>query len=182
MAKIASILLQRLFTDDDPELKDAFTGWDSGGWVLTCGVVENQEETPLSLALKACQEAQRVVDDRERLIESQVNKLADIFKAATQERIAQEAKQWGMSREVQLGNGTTHTEWTFSETRLRRLIEELLIAPVACPHCNGTGSVDSGGTTPWGEGINIPCAHCHPEQVNALYDHLKPKDADDQAG
>lgn len=129
MAKIASILLQRLFAEDDPELKDAFVGWNSGGWVFTCGVIESQEETPLSLALKAGQEAQRLAQDRERLIESQVDKLAGIFKAASPERIAQEAREWGTSREVFLGNGTKHTEWTFTETRLRRLIEELLIAP-----------------------------------------------------
>lgn len=26
-----------------------------------------------------------------------------------------------------------------------------------CPLCSGYGSVDSGGITPWGEGIDLPC-------------------------
>ena len=26
-----------------------------------------------------------------------------------------------------------------------------------CNRCNGTGSVDSGGVTPWGEEIQVPC-------------------------
>lgn len=28
-----------------------------------------------------------------------------------------------------------------------------------CPECGGTGAVDSGGFTPWGQGIDVPC-HC----------------------
>jgi len=30
----------------------------------------------------------------------------------------------------------------------------------ACCHCDGTGSVDSGGVTPWGAGIDIMCPAC----------------------
>jgi hypothetical protein len=26
-----------------------------------------------------------------------------------------------------------------------------------CPTCKGTGSTDSGGVTPWGESIDVPC-------------------------
>lgn len=26
-----------------------------------------------------------------------------------------------------------------------------------CDRCGGTGGVDSGGVTPWGEGITVPC-------------------------
>ena len=29
--------------------------------------------------------------------------------------------------------------------------------PDTCPYCNGSGVVDSGGTTPWGTGIDMPC-------------------------
>lgn len=29
-----------------------------------------------------------------------------------------------------------------------------------CPTCGGIGGIDSGGMTPWGEGINIPCPSC----------------------
>jgi hypothetical protein len=28
---------------------------------------------------------------------------------------------------------------------------------LVCHICKGTGEMDSGGTYPWGEGINIPC-------------------------
>lgn len=31
------------------------------------------------------------------------------------------------------------------------------VEPPVCALCNGTGSVDSGGTTPWGEAIFIGC-------------------------
>lgn len=29
--------------------------------------------------------------------------------------------------------------------------------PTVCPNCGGSGSVDSGGVTPWGDPIEIPC-------------------------
>lgn len=29
-----------------------------------------------------------------------------------------------------------------------------------CPECGGTGGVDSGGSTPWGAPINLPCPSC----------------------
>ncbi len=29
-----------------------------------------------------------------------------------------------------------------------------------CLTCGGTGGVDSGGTTPWGTGIDLPCPEC----------------------
>ena len=32
--------------------------------------------------------------------------------------------------------------------------------PELCSQCNGTGSVDSGGVTPWGYGIDVPCPMC----------------------
>lgn len=28
----------------------------------------------------------------------------------------------------------------------------------SCPICDGSGECDSGGTTPWGEGINVRCS------------------------
>lgn len=31
---------------------------------------------------------------------------------------------------------------------------------LSCPTCGGEGGVDSGGVTPWGAGINIPCPSC----------------------
>lgn len=42
-------------------------------------------------------------------------------------------------------------------TKLRQAIE-----PV-CGECGGTGGIDSGGMTPWGTGINIPCPSCGPQ-------------------
>lgn len=29
-----------------------------------------------------------------------------------------------------------------------------------CPECGGTGAIDSGGVTPWGSPINLPCPGC----------------------
>jgi hypothetical protein len=29
-----------------------------------------------------------------------------------------------------------------------------------CSTCDGSGAVDSGGVTPWGQGIDIPCPEC----------------------
>lgn len=34
---------------------------------------------------------------------------------------------------------------------------DVTICSASCYHCGGTGSVDSGGFTPWGAGIDIPC-------------------------
>jgi len=31
---------------------------------------------------------------------------------------------------------------------------------VECLECGGDGHFDSGGTTPWGEWINVPCGRC----------------------
>lgn len=31
-----------------------------------------------------------------------------------------------------------------------------------CGECGGTGGVDSGGMTPYGSGIDIPCPSCSP--------------------
>jgi len=33
-----------------------------------------------------------------------------------------------------------------------------------CPTCGGDGHLDSGGVTPWGAGIDIPCPSCYPER------------------
>lgn len=38
------------------------------------------------------------------------------------------------------------------------------IGLVLCPECGGAGGVDSGGVTPWGSGINIPCPSCSNER------------------
>lgn len=32
--------------------------------------------------------------------------------------------------------------------------------PEKCGSCDGSGAVDSGGVTPWGQGINMPCPEC----------------------
>lgn len=29
-----------------------------------------------------------------------------------------------------------------------------------CPYCGGSGIVDSGGQTPWGQWIELPCPEC----------------------
>jgi DnaJ-class molecular chaperone len=35
-----------------------------------------------------------------------------------------------------------------------------------CRECDGTGAIDSGGVTPWGAGIDIPCPRC-----SSLHNH-----------
>lgn len=32
--------------------------------------------------------------------------------------------------------------------------------PEKCTDCGGSGSVDSGGVSPWGAGIGLPCPRC----------------------
>ena len=36
-----------------------------------------------------------------------------------------------------------------------------------CGQCGGIGTVDSGGVTPWGAGINVPCPTCN-SPANAI--------------
>lgn len=33
-------------------------------------------------------------------------------------------------------------------------------AELKCPHCGGSGVVDSGGQTPWGQAIERVCEEC----------------------
>lgn len=34
-----------------------------------------------------------------------------------------------------------------------------------CGECNGEGEVDTGGQTPWGEWISVPCPECGGEGI-----------------
>lgn len=43
-----------------------------------------------------------------------------------------------------------------NEGQLHRLI---------CPECGGKGVVDSGGQTPWGAWIDVPCPLCYIEPI-----------------
>lgn len=36
---------------------------------------------------------------------------------------------------------------------------------VICPECGGEGVVDSGGQTPWGAWINVPCPLCNGKPI-----------------
>lgn len=36
-----------------------------------------------------------------------------------------------------------------------------------CGTCDDTGSIDSGGVTPWGESIEISCPDCHGRKIVA---------------
>jgi len=51
--------------------------------------------------------------------------------------------------------------------------------PTTCRECNGKGSVDSGGFTPWGASIELPCPVCcakQAKQMNCLHDFIKAED------
>ena len=52
-------------------------------------------------------------------------------------------------------------EWLYAGQE-RYLERKKLIAEsiTSCALCGGSGVVDSGGFTPWGEGINVPCDRC----------------------
>ena len=46
----------------------------------------------------------------------------------------------------------------------RRLVQEVddsgLLVEIKCVSCGGNGVVDSGGFTPWGKAIDVPCPDC----------------------
>ena len=46
--------------------------------------------------------------------------------------------------------------------------------PEPCHECGGTGGVDSGGVTPWGSPISLPCPSCSKEieEFKAAVKHL----------
>ncbi len=50
---------------------------------------------------------------------------------------------------------------TFKEAHdLQMLAAEIKGKMMNCGTCDGSQSIDSGGFTPWGEGINIACPEC----------------------
>lgn len=55
--------------------------------------------------------------------------------------------------------GTTATD---DSDVLRRAVKWLDRSEevIPCPTCGGTGSIDSGGFTPWGQSIDLPCPSC----------------------
>jgi hypothetical protein len=56
--------------------------------------------------------------------------------------------------------------YAHAEMYLSEAIAQLESQEPVCEWCDGTGMVDSGGTQPWGEAINIPCRcqHTQPPQ------------------
>lgn len=50
----------------------------------------------------------------------------------------------------------------------------LVLKKKVCPKCGGTGMADSGGTTPWGWPIEIPCDCQEPEKRCIKCDEAKP--------
>lgn len=46
-----------------------------------------------------------------------------------------------------------------------------------CAWCHGVGAVDSGGITPWGAGIDIPC-HCTANTVEQWKDRCEKLEAE----
>lgn len=62
------------------------------------------------------------------------------------------------------GSGMPSLPGEDSETHVHRVCkiawENGAYKALECPQCGGTGGVDSGGVTPWGSGIDIPCPSC----------------------
>lgn len=56
-----------------------------------------------------------------------------------------------------------HSKWEAAEKRVAELEQRQHTNP--CPKCNDTGMVDSGGTQPWGEPIEIEC-DCRQQDAN----------------
>lgn len=50
----------------------------------------------------------------------------------------------------------------------------LVLKKKVCPKCGGTGMADSGGTTPWGWPIEIPCDCQEPAKHCIKCDEVKP--------
>lgn len=50
----------------------------------------------------------------------------------------------------------------------------LVLKKKVCPKCGGTGTADSGGTTPWGWPIEIPCDCQEPAKRCIKCDEVKP--------
>jgi hypothetical protein len=48
----------------------------------------------------------------------------------------------------------------------------------ACVACQGTGLEDSGGVTPWGAGIDVPCSMCCDPDQREGCDDYESKDTD----
>ncbi len=48
----------------------------------------------------------------------------------------------------------------YMATKIEPVIVDMPIEAIVCPCCNGKGVVDSGGSTPWDEPIDIPCSCC----------------------
>ena len=63
----------------------------------------------------------------------------------------------GMSALYEVHHNAGETEvanWAYQQA------EAMLAVRNACPECGGKGAVDSGGYTPWGAPIDIPCGAC----------------------
>lgn len=44
MTVVARLVLEKVFQDDDPSMKEAFQGWDCGGWVLRGATLTTEPE------------------------------------------------------------------------------------------------------------------------------------------
>jgi hypothetical protein len=68
--------------------------------------------------------------------------------------IAEQGRDWSLLEATQ----DSLREHMAEIKRLKALLEQpaLMQEPV-CQICGGMGEMDSGGTQPWGEAINIPC-------------------------
>jgi hypothetical protein len=63
----------------------------------------------------------------------------------------------GMSALYEVHHNAGETEvanWAYQQA------EAMLAVRNTCPECGGKGAVDSGGFTPWGAPIDIPCGAC----------------------
>lgn len=56
--------------------------------------------------------------------------------------------------------------------RIVTAIHTALTEAGVCPECGGSRVIDSGGATPWGSGINIPCPSCEQNSNRTLQQEL----------
>lgn len=83
---------------------------------------------------------------------------ADWFKALEEREAAKRENAQLAASLVRIVRFPIHSEPTGGAYAMQDIARAALSN--VCPECGGTGGVDSGGSTPWGAPINLPCPSC----------------------